>query len=61
MGIGMIFGAIEAAAGIVTLNPAMIVDGARRSATSYLIGEALEPIKEVVGEGVSDLIDSVSS
>ena len=61
MGIGMIFGAIEAAAGIVTLNPAMIVDGARRTATSSLIGEALEPIKEVVGEGVSDLVDSVSS
>lgn len=61
MGIGMIFGAVEAVAGIVTLNPAMIVDGARRTATSYLIGEALEPIKEVVGEAVSDLIDSVSS
>lgn len=57
----MIFGAIEAVAGIVTLNPAMIADGARRTATSYVIGEALEPIKEVVGEGVSDLIDAVTT
>lgn len=61
MGIGMIIGAIEAAAGVVTLNPVMIADGARRAATSYVIGEALEPIKEVVGEGVSNLIDSVTS
>ena len=61
MGIGMIIGGLEAVAGVVTLNPALIVDGARRAATSYVIGEALEPIKEVVGDEISEMIDSINS
>ncbi len=61
MGIGMIIGGIEAVAGVVTLNPALIADGARRAATSYVIGEALEPIKEVVGDEISEMIDSINS
>lgn len=60
MGFGMILGGIEAATGLVTLNPGLIVDGVRRAATSYVVGEILEPVKEVVGEGVSNLIDSVN-
>lgn len=61
MGIGMIIGGIEAVAGVVTLNPALIADGARRAATSYVIGEALEPIKEVLGDEISEMIDSINS
>ncbi len=61
MGIGMIIGGLEAVAGVVTLNPALIADGARRAATSYVIGEALEPIKEVVGDEISEMIDSINS
>ena len=60
MRIGMIIGGLEAFAGIVTLNPALIADGARRTVTSYVIGEALEPVKELVGDGISDVIDAVS-
>lgn len=57
----MIIGGLEAVAGVVTLNPALIADGARRAATSYVIGEALEPIKEVVGDEISEMIDSINS
>lgn len=60
MGIGMIIGGIEAIAGVVTLNPTLIVDGGRRVATSYIIGEALEPVKEFIGDGASDIIDSIN-
>lgn len=56
----MIIGGIETVAGVVTLNPGMIADGARRVATSYVIGEVMEPIKDVVGDGISDLIDSTN-
>lgn len=56
----MIIGGVEALAGVITLNPAMIVDGGRRVATSYVIGEALEPVKELVGDAVSNIIDSVN-
>lgn len=57
----MIIGGLETVAGVVTLNPALIADGARRAATSYVIGEALEPIKEVVGDEISEMIDSINS
>lgn len=56
----MIIGGIEAIAGVVTLNPTLIVDGGRRVATSYIIGEALEPVKEFIGDGASDIIDSIN-
>lgn len=59
MRFGMIIGGLEALAGIVTLNPALIADGARRTVTSYVIGEALEPAKDLVGDGMSDVIDAV--
>ena len=60
MGIGMIIGGIEAIAGIVTCNPVLIAEGARRAATSYAVGEVLEPVKEFVGDGISDLIDAIN-
>lgn len=60
MSIGMIIGGVEALAGVITLNPSMIVDGGRRVATSYVIGEALEPVKELFGDAVSNIIDSVN-
>ena len=57
MGIGTIIGGIEAAIGVVTLNPTLIVDGGRRALTSYVVGQALEPVKEVVGEWVGETCD----
>ena len=59
MGIGGDIGIGEVAIGIVTLNPAAILDGARRTATSYLIGEItapiMEPVKETLGNFYADV------
>ena len=57
MGIGVLIGCIEAAIGAVTLNPSLVVDGATRAARSYIIGEILEPVKEIVGEGIANIIE----
>lgn len=59
MGIGGYLGIGEMLVGVVTLNPAAIIDGARRTATSYVVGEIaapiVEPIKDAVGDFYSDV------
>ena len=54
MRIGILFGLGEVVVGICTANPILITSGAARAAKSYVIGEALEPIKGVISEALSD-------
>ena len=60
MTIGTIFGGLETLAGVITGNPAMVIHGVKRVATSLIVGAALEPVKDIVGEGVSNMIDTVN-
>ena len=57
MGIGVLIGCIETAIGAMTLNPSLVVDGATRAVRGYIIGEMLEPVKEIVGEGIANIIE----
>jgi len=58
--IGSIIGGVKTFAGIVTGNPALIVSGVKQVAVSLAHGAALEPVKDLVGDGISDLMDAVS-
>lgn len=54
MRLGMLIGAGEALVGILTANPVMITDGVTRVGRSYVIGEAMEPVKDLVGDWIED-------
>jgi hypothetical protein len=54
MRLGMLIGAGEALVGILTANPVMITDGVTRVGRSYVIGETMEPVKDLVGDWIED-------
>ena len=54
MGIGGYIGIGEMIVGVFTLNPAVIADGARRTATSVVVGEITAPVKEALGDVYAD-------
>ena len=58
IGVGTIYHLGEAAFGLFTANPVLVVDGLLGAGKSYFIGEIMspitEPIKDAVGEFYAD-------
>ncbi len=54
IGLGTIYHLGEAALGVFTANPVLVVDGLLGAGKSYLMGEIMSPITEPIKEAVGD-------
>lgn len=60
MRFGLIIGCVETLVGVATGNPVLLVDGSKRAARSLVLGAVLGPVKDLVGDEISTMVDTVS-